>query len=168
MLIGRLFGCFIHFRGRLTGHRRRAVARNFDVDRVDIAAQIPAAGIHDGVGNLARFVEVVGAQHTQGTLKILLPCNGSASALLNDHAQLADGIVGGWTNSHCARSAIMTSLRIQFRIASSPSSVFKFVKENGFSPRNSSESFSITERSAPTYGARSVLLMTKKSDLIMP
>src|SRR5699024_800815 len=168
VLIGRLFGGFIYLGGRLAGQRRRRATRNLDVDRVDIAAQIPAAGIHDGVGNLARVIQIVRPQDAQRTLEILLPCNRSASALLDDHAQLADGIVGGWTNSHCARSAIMTSLRMHARIWASPSSVFKFVKENGFSPRNSSESFSITDRSAPTYGARSVLLMTKKSDLIMP
>src|SRR5699024_6418421 len=106
---------------------------------------------------LARVIEIVGPKDTQGTLEILLPGNRSASALLDDHAQLADRIVGGGSQGHCARSAIMTSLRIHARIWSSPSSVFKFVKENGFSPRNSSESFSITDRSAPTYGARSVL-----------
>src|SRR5699024_965783 len=123
---------------------------NFDVDGVDVAAQISPARIHNRVGNLARIVEIVGTQYAQGTLKVLLPRNRPTSALFDNHAQLADGIVGCRTSGHCARSAIMTSLRIQFRIASSPSSVLRLVKENGLSPRNSRESFSMTDRSAPT------------------
>src|SRR5699024_9625580 len=78
------------------------------------------------------------------------PAWGLCTRQVRARAQRAERIVVGSRSGHLARAAIMTSLRIQFRIASSPSSVLRLVKENGLSPRNSRESFSMTDRSAPT------------------
>src|SRR5437773_9317696 len=49
-----------------------------------------------------------------------------------------------------------------------PDPVFKFVKTNGRSPRIVRESRAMIQRSAPTCGARSVLLMTSRSDRVTP
>src|SRR5580704_220568 len=51
---------------------------------------------------------------------------------------------------------------------SRPSPVFRLVKTNGRSPRMRLASRSITSRLAPTKGARSILLMTSKSERVMP
>ena len=42
------------------------------------------------------------------------------------------------------------------------------MKMKGLSPRILLESLSMIERSAPTYGARSILLMHNKSDFVIP
>ena len=49
-----------------------------------------------------------------------------------------------------------------------PSPAFRLVKVHGRSPRMRLVSRSITSSDAPTYGARSVLLITRKSDLVIP
>src|SRR5690606_22167641 len=51
---------------------------------------------------------------------------------------------------------------------SKPSPVLRLVKTKGRSPRIRRESRSITSSEAPTWGARSVLLMISRSDLVMP
>src|ERR1700745_261477 len=47
---------------------------------------------------------------------------------------------------------------------SRPSRVFRFVNTNGFSPRMRRASRAMTPRSAPTNGARSILLMSSRSE----
>ena len=51
---------------------------------------------------------------------------------------------------------------------SHPFLVLKLVKTTGFSPRIFLASRSITPKSAPTKEARSILLITNKSDLVIP
>ncbi len=53
-------------------------------------------------------------------------------------------------------------------IASNPCWVFKFVKTKGLLPRIFLASLSMMPKSAPTKGARSILLITNKSDLVIP
>ena len=53
-------------------------------------------------------------------------------------------------------------------IVANPSPAFRLVKVHGRSPRMRLVSRSITSSDAPTYGARSVLLITRKSDLVIP
>src|SRR6266700_4107708 len=60
------------------------------------------------------------------------------------------------------------SRRIHVTTSSTPWRVFRLVKTNGFAPRIILESRSITIRSAPTYGARSVLLITSRSERVIP
>src|SRR5581483_12379447 len=60
------------------------------------------------------------------------------------------------------------SRRTQSRIASTPSPLRRFVKTNGRSPRWRRASRAITARSAPTWGARSILLMTSRSERRIP
>jgi hypothetical protein len=50
---------------------------------------------------------------------------------------------------------------------SNPSLVFKLVKTKGFSPRIFLASLSLTPKSAPTKEARSILLITNQSDLVI-
>ena len=61
---------------------------------------------------------------------------------------------------------------IHFLIHSTTLSTFSsprmLVNWNGRSPRIFFESRSMTSRLAPTYGARSILLMTSRSDLVIP
>src|SRR5207249_10374261 len=61
-----------------------------------------------------------------------------------------------------------SSLRISSTSAEIPSPVRQLVNRNGLSPRMSFESCAISSRLAPTYGARSILLMTRMSDCVMP
>jgi hypothetical protein len=58
--------------------------------------------------------------------------------------------------------------RMNLTTDSNPSLVFKLVKTTGFSPRIFLASRSITPKSAPTKEARSILLITNKSDLVIP
>src|SRR5215831_12564044 len=51
---------------------------------------------------------------------------------------------------------------------STPSPLFKFEKTKGRFPRIVSVSASMTPRFAPTRGAKSILLMTRRSDRVMP
>src|SRR5208337_5284598 len=67
---------------------------------------------------------------------------------------------GGRSNSR--------SLRINSTRAGMPSPVLQLVNRNGLSPRIMRESRSITSRLAPTWEARSVLLITRMSDCEMP
>src|SRR5438876_4759262 len=60
------------------------------------------------------------------------------------------------------------SRRIHVTTSSTPARVFRLVNTNGFLPRISRESRSITLKLAPTYGARSVLLITSKSERVIP
>src|SRR5262245_61140856 len=60
------------------------------------------------------------------------------------------------------------SRRIRSTSAWMPSPVLQLVNRNGFSPRITRESRAITSRLAPTCGARSVLLMTRMSDCVIP
>src|SRR5262249_30738909 len=60
-----------------------------------------------------------------------------------------------------------TFSRIRRTRAGMPSLVLQLVNRNGLSPRISRESRSITSRLAPTYGARSILLITRTSDCVM-
>jgi len=53
-------------------------------------------------------------------------------------------------------------------MAENPSLVLRFVKTKGFSLLIFLASLAITAKSAPTNGARSILLITKRSDLVMP
>src|SRR5699024_12605535 len=59
-------------------------------------------------------------------------------------------------------------LLIHATTSSRPVLSFKFVKTNGLFPRNTFVSSSMTSRLAPTYGAKSVLLIMNRSDLIIP
>ena len=52
--------------------------------------------------------------------------------------------------------------------SSSPSLVLRLVLMKGFSPLIRLASASITSRLAPTYGAKSILLMSNKSERVMP
>src|SRR5262245_29812142 len=61
-----------------------------------------------------------------------------------------------------------SSLRIHLTTRSTPSRVLRFVNTKGFALRIVLESRSITVRSAPTYGARSILLMTRRSERVIP
>src|SRR5260370_1262444 len=61
-----------------------------------------------------------------------------------------------------------TSWRIHPMTRSRPSPVFRLVKTMGLPWRMTVASRSITDRSAPTYGARSVLLMTRRSLRVTP
>jgi hypothetical protein len=54
------------------------------------------------------------------------------------------------------------------RTSATPVNSFTFVKMKGHSPRIRNESRCITTRLAPTSGARSILLITKKSDFVIP
>src|SRR5262249_14299033 len=54
------------------------------------------------------------------------------------------------------------SLRIQDTTSSRPDPLLRLVNTNGRSPRIVLESRAITSRLAPTYGARSILLITSK------
>ena len=60
------------------------------------------------------------------------------------------------------------SLEVMERDATAPSPFFKLVKTKGLSPLIFFASRSITSREAPTCGARSILLITSKSDFVMP
>src|SRR3989442_1565595 len=60
------------------------------------------------------------------------------------------------------------SWRIHERTASARSPVLRFVKTKGRPPRIRRASRSMTARSAPTWGARSILLMTSRSERVMP
>jgi hypothetical protein len=53
-------------------------------------------------------------------------------------------------------------------ISASPCPVFMLLKTNGRSPRILRLSRSITSSEAPTIGARSVLLITSRSDRVIP
>src|SRR5262249_31333715 len=64
--------------------------------------------------------------------------------------------------------ASMPSFSMNFTIVSSPCPVFRLEKTNGLCPRIFFASRSITSSDAPTIGARSILLMTSRSDLTMP
>src|SRR5579862_4963614 len=58
------------------------------------------------------------------------------------------------------------SRRIHETTASTPSRALRFVKTKGLFPRINRASRSMTDRSAPTKGARSVLLITNKSERV--
>jgi hypothetical protein len=60
----------------------------------------------------------------------------------------------------------LTSMKPMMR--SRPSRFFKLVITKGRSPRMRFASVSIFCSDAPTYGAKSILLMTSRSDLVMP
>ena len=62
----------------------------------------------------------------------------------------------------------MPSVSMNFTMLSSPCPVLRLVNTNGRSPRIFFASRSITSSEAPTMGARSILLMTSRSDLVMP
>ena len=51
---------------------------------------------------------------------------------------------------------------------SKPTPFFRLVKHQGRSPRMRLVSCSITDKSAPTKGAKSILLITKRSDRVIP
>jgi|SRR5215510_3312554 hypothetical protein len=57
---------------------------------------------------------------------------------------------------------------MKFAIGSTPSPLFKFEKTKGRFPRIRSVSASITLRFAPTKGARSILLITRRSERVIP
>src|SRR5439155_13322173 len=67
-----------------------------------------------------------------------------------------------------AADASRRSGRIHSTTASTPTPSFRLVKTKGRSPRMRRASRSITPRSAPTYGARSILLMTRRSERVIP
>src|SRR5262249_5443351 len=71
-------------------------------------------------------------------------------------------------DGHAALSSNSSSRRIQATTWSSPWPVFRLVNTNGRSPRMRRASRAMTPRSAPTYGARSILLMTSRSDRVTP
>ena len=53
-------------------------------------------------------------------------------------------------------------------ISRSPCPVFRLLNRKGRAPRIFRASRSITSRLAPTWGARSILLMTSRSERVMP
>src|ERR1700722_17079798 len=60
------------------------------------------------------------------------------------------------------------SSSIQATIVSSPTASRRFVNTNGRSPRIFRESRSITSSEAPTYGARSILFITRRFERVIP
>src|ERR1700730_15894187 len=60
----------------------------------------------------------------------------------------------------------LVSMKLMMR--SSPSLFFKLVMTNSRSPRILRASVSIFSSDAPTYGARSILLITSRSERVMP
>ena len=73
------------------------------------------------------------------------------------------------TNPPSRRTAALHALKPRFRSTSStPTPFVTCANRNGPSPRIFFASRSMTPRSAPTSGARSVLLMTSRSDCVMP
>ena len=52
--------------------------------------------------------------------------------------------------------------------SAAPTPARRFAITNGLSPRIRRASAAITSRSAPTSGARSILLMTSRSERVMP
>ena len=62
----------------------------------------------------------------------------------------------------------MPSLTIKSMMSLRPCCCFRFEKIKGRSPRIFLASRSMTSRDAPTMGARSILLIINKSDLVMP
>ena len=62
----------------------------------------------------------------------------------------------------------ITSWRMCCATFSAPSPVLQFTKTNGFVPLTALQSLSTTERSTPTYGARSILFITSKSHVSIP
>lgn len=71
----------------------------------------------------------------------------------------------GWCRGYLPSMPLSS---IKAMIFCRPSPLFRLVKLHGRSPRMRRVSRSITSRDAPTYGARSVLLITVKSDLVIP
>jgi hypothetical protein len=53
-------------------------------------------------------------------------------------------------------------------VSRNPTPVLRFENTNGRLPRIFRASRSITSSDAPTYGARSILLMTSRSDFVIP
>lgn len=70
---------------------------------------------------------------------------------------------------HYARASYSRpSRRTNATISSTPAPVLRLVKTNGLAPRWDFASRAITSSEAPTCGARSVLLITSRSDRVMP
>src|SRR5262249_17386886 len=79
----------------------------------------------------------------------------------------ADGRPRG-RQRHAAAAFAATARWTRRRTTASPSPVKQFVKTNGRSARAARASRSMTCRSARTCGARSVLLITSRSEWVMP
>src|SRR5262249_37354084 len=68
----------------------------------------------------------------------------------------------------CRSMSNSSSLSISSTSSGMPSPVLQLVNRNGLLPRISRESCFITSRLAPTWGAKSVLLMTRMSECVIP
>src|SRR5262249_36624023 len=83
---------------------------------------------------------------------------------------------GPWTGGGgdhadlCTRGSMSkrNSLLISSTSSPIPSPVLQLVNRNGLLPRISPESLCITSRLAPTWGAKSILLMTRMSECVIP
>src|SRR6516164_4362841 len=72
---------------------------------------------------------------------------------------------GGYARTGCSYN---NSRRIHVTTSPRPTPLLRFVNTNGRSPRISLASRAITSRLAPTWGARSILLITRRSERVTP
>src|SRR3954469_17049697 len=154
-------------RGRL--HDHHGARPGFD-DNVE-GACVPAAEAGPQRQNLNQRTPSVESErsHDLEWRRDLRPCQLRATAIRSEHerdppAQASRGRPRG--DDHAASNR--TWRRIQSMTPFNPSPFLRLVKITGLPPRTAAASRAITFRSAPTLGARSILLITSRSLRVTP
>src|SRR5678815_3159910 len=137
-------------------------------NRVDIVTAKQSSGaLHQNQMSETRKIRIEKACDLEWHFAIAV--SDGSSSISNGKCDIEPALAADfrYRNGHAGFSN-KSSCRIHEITASTPSCFLRFVKTYGREPRIMRESRSMTARSAPTKGARSVLLITRRSERVMP